>query len=299
MLDRPDCPSIPLPIPHGKGDKRVFLVRAFAASRLCREHGFQPLSPADAVWALAWPDSVSLAQARTFLAQSPSLIVSPDATGDYNVAESIREWLRRGELVAVKRVGAGRVDDPSAEQRKLARAVAEAAHGNLHQGRRQYKLVAGNDVDKVGDRETFTVVPRVEAKRILDGIGQETGSSGELKAALTKAIAALSRDWQAPLSPNGLVLLRKLYLPATVTPDAVVALTPSAIKKLKDEGWIEIAMVDAGGEPIADVDFDVRLADGSTESGKTSAKGEARFQPVVPGECRVTFPNLKTPVVLT
>ncbi len=298
MLDRPDCPSIALALPFGEGEKRVYLVRGFDAGRLCRDDGYQALSAAQATWALVRPDLMCLAQMRTFLVQSRSLVINLEQTDDHDLAECVRQWLRRGDLVAVRRVGAGRSGDGAAEQRNLAREVSAAAKGNLHQGRRQYKLVAGIDVDKVADRESFTVVPRVEAKRILENIAKEAGGSSGLRDALAKAMAALSRDWQPPLSPDGLVLLRKLYMPARVQADTAVAVTPSAIKKMKDEGWIEIAMVDAGGEPIADVDFDLRLADGSSESGKTNAKGEARFQAIVPGECCVRFPNLKTPVVL-
>lgn len=38
-------------------------------------------------------------------------------------------------------------------------------------------------------------------------------------------------------------------------------MTPSAMKKLRDEGSIEIEFVDAGMEPIENVDYDVRLED--------------------------------------
>jgi hypothetical protein len=117
-------------------------------------------------------------------------------------------------------------------------------------------------------------------------------------ALLARARAKLTRDWRPPLSPDGLVLLRRIIVLSSQRPDVGPAMTPSAMKKLRDEGCIEIEFVDAGMEPVENVDFEVRLADGQTKSGRTSKKGLARYEDITPGVCRVRFPNVKSPVVV-
>jgi len=114
---------------------------------------------------------------------------------------------------------------------------------------------------------------------------------------LSDAREKLTRNWGPQLQPDGLVLLRQIVTVGTKKTLAMAALTPSALKKLRDEGWIEIMFVDAGMEPMPDIDYSVRLADGQVKSGKTNKEGLARFDEIQPGDCEVRFPKIDRPVV--
>ena len=87
---------------------------------------------------------------------------------------------------------------------------------------------------------------------------------------MSDAREKLTRDWGPQLQPDGLVLLRQIVTVGTKKTLEMAALTPSALKKLQDEGWIEIMFVDAGMEPMPDIDYSVRLADGQVKCGKTN-----------------------------
>lgn len=56
--------------------------------------------------------------------------------------------------------------------------------------------------------------------------------------------------------------------------------------------WIEIALVDESGAPVADEDYRIELPDGSIREGRTDDEGQARIEGVDPGTCLVSFPWL-------
>lgn len=55
--------------------------------------------------------------------------------------------------------------------------------------------------------------------------------------------------------------------------------------------WVEINLVDEDGQPIADEDYTMYLADGSERSGTLDSEGHAREEDVPPGEYLIVFPN--------
>jgi type VI secretion system secreted protein VgrG len=66
--------------------------------------------------------------------------------------------------------------------------------------------------------------------------------------------------------------------------------TPEEEKK--KTSWIEIELLDALGNPVAGETYRVKLSDGSVAEGTLNEKGLARLEPVEPGNCEVTFPNM-------
>ena len=56
--------------------------------------------------------------------------------------------------------------------------------------------------------------------------------------------------------------------------------------------WIEIELVDALGNPVAGETYRVKLANGTVAEGTLDEKGFARLEPIEPGNCEVTFPNM-------
>ena len=65
--------------------------------------------------------------------------------------------------------------------------------------------------------------------------------------------------------------------------------TEENAKKLS---WIEIELLDALGNPVAGETYRVKLANGTVAEGTLDEKGFARLEPIEPGNCEVTFPNM-------
>jgi len=60
---------------------------------------------------------------------------------------------------------------------------------------------------------------------------------------------------------------------------------------LEFKDWIEIELLDQFGEPVAEAEYAVLLADGSEVEGKLDSEGFARIEDVVPGPYSVQFPD--------
>jgi hypothetical protein len=56
--------------------------------------------------------------------------------------------------------------------------------------------------------------------------------------------------------------------------------------------WIGVLLRDFNGEPIANQDFTIALANGQVLTGSTDAQGHARFDGIQPGSGDVTFHSI-------
>jgi hypothetical protein len=293
------CAVLALP-PAWRKDELV-MVRATEAVRLCREGGFAevPRSLARSLLGgLGRRDAVGV---RAFLSRLRLTGAPLAGLDDIELLAVLHTLLSMREVIVLRACAAAGVgqDKALAEQRRLIREITSQTRGRLNHEGRQYRLVVGDDLGKLPDRDAFEVVHQADAKRVLEGVAHQLGQGTTgLPALLTQARGQLTRDWRPPFSPDGLVLLRRIIVRPGYKSAVEPAITPSALKKLKDDGWIEIVFVDAGMEPIADADYSVKLADGGAKTGKTDKKGSARFEGIMPGECQVSFPKADGPVAL-
>jgi hypothetical protein len=287
------APSLTLPrLWH---ERSVLLVRSTDALRMCRD-GYEELPRQQTESFVAELQRRPAPDVRSFISAtrlSPLPLVGLD---DAAVFDCLRS-LVRGRMVVAVRAGAsaGAEDSGLAAQRALIRAVEAATGKHLSVGSRRYRLVASGSFGSMPERDQYEVVHRDAAVRILRQAAERYGAGSV--APLQEASQALSKDWRPPFQPDGLVLLQRALVVASQKPEETAALTPSALKKLRDEGWIEIDFVDAGMEPVADVEFELTLSDGQVKSGKTNGKAAIRYDGVTPGECRVRFPKIDGPVV--
>lgn len=60
----------------------------------------------------------------------------------------------------------------------------------------------------------------------------------------------------------------------------------------QEYAWVAVRLLGLDGQPLAGVDYELTLADGSTEAGTTDANGEGRHEGIVRGSCIVTFQGL-------
>ncbi len=225
---------------------------------------------------------------------------SSGARGDSPMFEIAERKLADGDLVVVRQARGGIKPAASADPGSLA--VARIQHrlrgGPLVVHGVRYRVVTAYELGRLRDRDDFQIVRKVEAMMILERAA-ELPAFATLRDALKAAHAELADDWRPPQQPRGTILLRQRSVVARHTgTDREPAITPASLKKIRDEGWIEIEFVDAGMEPVSDTTFEIVLPDGDTKTASTGKSGVARLEGVKPGECRVRFPKVKGPVVL-
>ena len=66
----------------------------------------------------------------------------------------------------------------------------------------------------------------------------------------------------------------------------------AASQQPADKHWIQIALVDDAGQPVANERYVIEMPDGSMITGYTGSDGKARVDDVDPGTAKVSFPDL-------
>jgi len=61
----------------------------------------------------------------------------------------------------------------------------------------------------------------------------------------------------------------------------------------KMKTWIEIQVLDAGGRPVPNRNFRLKLPTGEVRTGCTDPDGLAGFDGIDPGDCELTFDDFK------
>ncbi len=56
--------------------------------------------------------------------------------------------------------------------------------------------------------------------------------------------------------------------------------------------WVEVVLVDADGEPVANEEYKLTLVDGRVLTGRLNDEGYVRVRNIDAGTCQLTFPNL-------
>jgi len=108
------------------------------------------------------------------------------------------------------------------------------------------------------------------------GAGGGAGTGPAISGPVAQVIAAFASGVSAQVGP--------------VSESQVGPLQPK--KEEKKKTWIGIVLKDFDGTPIPDQDFQVTLDGGQTLSGRTDAKGYARFENMDPDQGEVAFINI-------
>src|ERR1035438_1658656 len=67
---------------------------------------------------------------------------------------------------------------------------------------------------------------------------------------------------------------------------------PPTVLSQDKKHWVEIALVDKDGNPIAGENYAITVPGGSVVTGSLNSKGRARVNGIDPGTCKITFPDL-------
>jgi hypothetical protein len=213
---------------------------------------------------------------------------------DHDVNELIEDGIRRGSLVAVKKVDptvlANRPVDPAVAKLRLIREIEAKTGGKLNESGRQYRLIRDIDFEKFPERNYYHVVRQDEAKQVLDAMAKQPGTSAELTELFTKARDQLTRDWNSFRDPDGLILLRRIPVNRAPVKDTGPAITPSQMRKLK-ESWIAVEIFDDLGRPWRGQIHLVLPTSGGKDVSADS-EGVIRLEPIDAGNVEVSIDDL-------
>jgi hypothetical protein len=284
----PDCPAISL-TPSWKGDP-VLLVGALDAIRLCREGGYAALEAVTAIGAVESRPRRIGDDIRAFVARANLSSFPLSALNDHQVIKLIANRIRSRDLVAVRRIEGSSAPgeaEQTAKQRRLVRDIETKTHGRLAYAGRQYKLVVDAQLANLPGRDTYQVVPRDEARQVLDGMAEQPDTPADLKPLLAEANSAVSPDWRPPLKPDGLVLLRRAPTVGSQAPEQIATMTPSQLRKAMLT-WITIDVVDEDDQPWSGV-VAMTLTNGSQRSFRMSETGSFHQDEIQPGTVTLKF----------
>jgi outer membrane protein OmpA-like peptidoglycan-associated protein len=266
--------------PSWQTDDSLVLVEAFEGHRLCREEGWEDLPPMEALREFDWARGgtihhESMSPLRHFAAFCRLTRFSLRDIPDHELLDSVREAIRHGNLLVLRPGNAaGKAPSATTLMRRLITDIDKQTRGKLSYQGRQYKLVADVDLARVPGRDSYEVASRAEAVAALGAIARDAGAPVEL---LNNALEKLSKDWRPPFSKaDGLILLRRIPVRDSVPRDVSPSITPAQLKKLAENHWIEIEVVDLDGKPCS-MPYKLQLPGQSSKDGKEGAFDDDGF----------------------
>ena len=273
----------------------VFLVSCTKAISLCEREGFLKVAPSHTLWLLGTMERRSCSEVRAFVSRMRLSPLPLSRLGDQELLDLVRGHVRTGRLAGVRPDGTAsqHASDETAQQRRLVRKIEQGIRGRLGLAGRAYKLVADVDLGKLPGRDNYEVVRHDEAVEVLAHLAAQHATS-ELPELLRQASEKLTRDWRPPLSPDGLVLLRRIIAQTARPVDSWPALTPSQLRKLAKNDWIEIEVVDQDDEPYIG-HYRLELADKSLREGELGEDGLLAVYETESGSCTLAIGEVKEP----
>ena len=273
-------------------ERRIFLVRSIDAIAL-GGGGYDKVSPTSALWIFERESHRLMWEMRDFAARAGLVERYSTRFEDQDVIEAMVAALRRGSVVGLRKgtASSAAAMDPTMEDRRLVQGIESRTRGRLSEGGRQYRLVVGADVAGIPDRNNYEVVRQDEARRVLGALVTESAGQASVGELLAKATNKLSPDWRPPMTPKGLVLLRRIHARNVAAGRPESAITPSQMRAMIEDGWIEIEFVDEFGEPV-EAAYRLQLTDSTMVEGLRATEGEFAVTNIKPGTCKLTLPEL-------
>ncbi len=279
------------------GADAVVVVDLVTAARLRTEEHYEEVGSRMALFRLDALARLPSFKLREFVDATRLTRASVTELEDHEMIGLVKHGIHDGRLVVLKQgSGAGQATNKSFEQRRLVGEIDKLTRRRLRHAGRLYRLVADADLKQLSERERFEVVRRDDAREVLDALAREPGSQGELSRLFSRARETLSADWRPPFSqPDGLILVRRTVSLVPFAGDSS-PITPAQLRALIERKmltWIGIRLVDDDGEPVGGAAYELGLTDASVREGSLDKQGCARVDGILPGDCRVGFPELE------
>jgi hypothetical protein len=65
-----------------------------------------------------------------------------------------------------------------------------------------------------------------------------------------------------------------------------------AARQPETRTWVVVRLIDADGKPVPGQKYQIQLPDSSIEEGTLDSEGSVRFNDILPGQCKVRFPDI-------
>ena len=188
-------------------------------------------------------------------------------------------------------------DDVLSAESKLVRRLRITANEFSFEGDRLRIIRAGQWMSlRRRNLGRYQVVPQTDAKELLARMSAWPAISRDEKAAIEEAVPLVPDTRRLEVSQGILVLRIVPRLSTNEATERATAVTPSQLTRQQPKEelhWIEIELFDDDDEPVADEPYRLELPDGSIRTGKLDADGRAYVGDiVVPGQCRISFPEI-------
>jgi len=154
-----------------------------------------------------------------------------------------------------------------------------------------YRFVPASRWKGPGRDLRFRIVKRDDARAIVERMARAPGTSADAQAALNQVSAVLS-DAERGIGGGQVYLLRLPPTHAIVSYFEAPSLTPSRLAKLKENHWVEIALVGEDGIGIAGVRYLIVAPDSEEYTGVTDGDGLAKVTNIPAGNSKISFPDL-------
>lgn len=274
--------------PAWERDNPIVLAPFRRAIDLCRQEGYERLAVREAL--RCFDDAVTARatsiwrtwQIRDFLsyARLPELALRD--TKDSHLIPIVCRAIESGDIIGLRKGEASEAtQEETAEQRRLVRKIEQIVRTSFSYSGRQYKLVVDADLAKTPSRNSYEVVDRDDANRVLDGVASQSGIVPELTALLAQASEKLTRDWRPPLQPNGLILLRKIRESSAAAKDAEPAISPSQMKQQIEQVENVHPVIEG---TLAELDLSEVDLPAETDESEQSSESEESANPETPLE---------------
>jgi hypothetical protein len=171
------------------------------------------------------------------------------------------------------------------EERALDRKLAElGTREDLFHDGRHYRLVRAARNEDLPGRRHYEAVNTREAQRLLSEMAQDTQQPERQRALLEELQGSIDAT---QTNPNlALVLLRR-YRVYILTQEKAEVITPAQMRRMLEEHWIEVELIDDAGIPLVGEVFSVITPDGRAWRCATDARGLFRIDRIPAGDCKL------------
>lgn len=183
-------------------------------------------------------------------------------------------------------------EEPGSPEERLVRQ-AMGDRKTLAFEDRRYRFVPARLWTQAVNQGRYAIVPLAEAGAVVARLSQRSTGTAEEKALWAEMTEQLSDT----RGGDGLLLLRdRPPQQAVATPLGELPITPSQLRpKIAEKDWIEVEVLFEDGSPF-DGNCCVALPGGKKSNGPPGEAGVIRIDELDPGDCKVTFPELDSPV---
>jgi hypothetical protein len=292
MLPRPDrfyLQTFPI---------EIALVSALDVHR----HGVGPtlgqLSLSEATWLLKSKEGDNRAL-RSFLATLPFWREWPlSRLDDRALREAVIRQVEAGSLIAIRRSQQQPPAGSPATEPGPEVALVRQLEAMLHRERRplffrgrRYQLLPARQFYDGPASDDLERVRGNEAATVLAGLATEPQHPAPVRDLLKRVTPFVSLGAQGAERPKGLVLLRRVTVRRDQVTSDEPALTPAALRRLRDEqrAPIELERRYHDDEPLQGAPFELELSDGTIITGKLNAQGRAVIPDLPVGQASVTY----------